>query len=138
MAANGIIIAIIEMVMIYKLEGRRNILIYITTGTLLVAASFLLLTIPGPAAFIAIAMIITVTFGEIFSMPFMNTYWIKRTQPANRGQYAALYTMAWSAAQTLGPVFGARLADKAGFNILWWCVGALLIFTAIGFRLLKK
>ncbi len=138
MAANGIIIAIIEMVLIYKLEGRRNILYYITAGILLVAASFLLLTIPGPAATIAIAMIITVTFGEILSMPFMNTYWIKRTQPANRGQYAALYTMAWSAAQTLGPVFGASLADKAGFNVLWWGTGALLIFTALGFRLLKK
>jgi predicted MFS family arabinose efflux permease len=138
MAANGIIIAIIEMVLIYKLEGRRNILFYITAGILLVAASFLLLTIPGPAATIAIAMIVTVTFGEILSMPFMNTYWIKRTQPANRGQYAALYTMAWSAAQTLGPVFGARLADNSGFNVLWWCTGALLIFTAFGFRLLKN
>jgi predicted MFS family arabinose efflux permease len=138
MAANGIIIAIIEMVLIYKLEGRRNILYYITAGILLVAASFLLLTIPGPAATIAVAMIITVTFGEILSMPFMNSYWIKRTQPANRGQYAALYTMAWSAAQTLGPVFGARLADNSGFNVLWWGTGALLIFTALGFRLLKK
>jgi predicted MFS family arabinose efflux permease len=138
MAANGIIIAIIEMVIIYKLEGRRNILFYITIGILLVGLSFIMLTAPFSAATVAITMIVLVTFGEILSMPFMNTYWIRRTQPANRGQYAALYTMAWSVAQTLGPMLGAKLADDAGFMVLWWAVGSLLIVTAFVFSRLDK
>jgi predicted MFS family arabinose efflux permease len=79
-------------------------------------------------------MIVLVTFGEILSMPFMNSYWIKRTQPGNRGQYAALYTMAWSVAQTIGPMLGAKLADAAGFQWLWWCTGFLLLLTAWAFN----
>jgi predicted MFS family arabinose efflux permease len=138
MAANGIIIAIIEMVIIYKLEGRRNILVYITIGIILVGLSFLILTAPFSAATVAITMIVIVTFGEILSMPFMNTYWIRRTQSTNRGQYAALYTMAWSVAQTLGPMLGATLADNAGFMVLWWAVGGLLIITALAFNRLDK
>lgn len=133
MASNGIIIALVEMVLIYKLEGRRKHIHYIAAGVFLVGVSFLLLNLPAAAVPLAICMIVLVTFGEILSMPFMNSYWIARTQPSNRGQYAALYTMAWSAAQTLGPMGGAQLAEYFGFNILWWAVGSLSIIASIAF-----
>jgi predicted MFS family arabinose efflux permease len=94
MSVNGIIIALVEMVLIYKLEGKRKNTIYITMGVGIVGLSFLMLNLPGIGALLAFAMIILITFGEIFSMPFMNTYWISRTHHSNRGQYAALYTMA--------------------------------------------
>jgi len=138
MASNGIIIALLEMVLIYKLEGKRKNTHYITIGVLLVAISFLILNLPGPSAFIAISMMTLVTFGEILSMPFMNSYWISRTTTFNRGEYAALYTMAWSAAQTIGPMSGAQLAQYAGFNFLWWIVGGLLIFASFAFWKLEN
>ena len=138
MSVNGIIIALVEMVLIYKLEGKRKNIFYITTGVLLTGLSFLLLNIPVAPVAIACCMIILITFGEILSMPFMNSYWIARTQPSNRGQYAALYTMAWSAAQTLGPMGGAQLAQHYGFNSLWWAVGCLSIFASLSFWLLHK
>lgn len=138
MALNGIIIALVEMVLIYKLEGRRKNMVYITLGVFIVGLSFLLLNVQGSFIVIASSMIVLVTFGEILSMPFMNSYWITRTQPANRGQYAALYTMAWSAAQTLGPMGGAQLAQYAGFNVLWWAVGVLSILTSLAFWKLHR
>ena len=98
-----------------------------------------MLNIPGASVAVAASMIVMVTFGEILSMPFMNSYWIARTQPSNRGQYAAIYTMAWSAAQTLGPMGGAQLAEHAGFNVLWWTVGGLSMIASYSFwRLHKK
>lgn len=130
MASNGVIIALVEMVLIYKLERRNRNMFYITIGVTLVGIAFLILHIPANAAIVAASMIVIVTFGEILSMPFMNSYWVSRTQPGNRGQYAALYTMAWSAAQTLGPMGGAQLAEAAGFDVLWWVVGALSLLTA--------
>ena len=134
MAINGIMIAVIEMVLVYKLEGQRKSMVYITAGVALTGISFWLLNIPFNGAFIAFSMIILITFGEILAMPFMNSYWISRTQTTNRGQYAALYTMAWSAAQTLGPMGGAQLAQHFGFTVLWWVVGGLSIVAALAFR----
>jgi len=133
MASNGIIIAVIEMVLIYKLEGRRKHIAYISFGVFLVGLSFLLLNLPAAAILVAWCMIIMVTFGEILSMPFMNSYWISRTQPTNRGEYAALYTMAWSAAQTLGPMGGAQLVEHFGFTVLWWVVGGICIIASLSF-----
>jgi len=125
MAVNGIIIALVEMVLVYKLESATNYTKYIVRGVALVGVSFIMLNLPGMGVILAVPMIVIITFGEILSMPFMNTYWISRSHDSNRGQYAGLYTMAWSAAQCLGPLLGAQVAEHYGFNTLWFIVGAL-------------
>src|SRR5688572_18233255 len=93
LAINGIIIALVEMVLIYKLEGKRRNHVYITMGVFLTGLSFLILNFPSAGALLAFSMITLVTFGEILALPFMNTFWITRSEHATRGQYAALYTM---------------------------------------------
>ncbi len=138
MAANGIIIVLVEMVLIYKLEGRKHNLVYITVGVGMAGISFLLLNIPGVAGTLAFCMIALITFGEILSMPFMNSYWIKRTQPSNRGQYAALYTMAWAVAQTLGPIGGSQAAQHFGFHVLWGIAGAIALLASFSYWRLHK
>lgn len=138
LASNGIIIAVIEMALIYKLEGRRKNLQYIATGVLLVSISFLMLNIPGIGPGLAFCMILTVTAGEMLAMPFMNSFWISRTRHANRGQYAALYTMAWSAAQTLGPMAGSQLAQNTSFNWLWFVAGGVSMLVSFFYSRLNK
>ncbi len=133
MSANGIIIALVEMILVYKMEHKGKNALLITTGVGLMGLSFFMLNIPGIGAAMAFLIIVVVTFAEIFSMPFMNTYWIGRTQNNNRGQYAALYTMAWSAAQCVGPLLGAQVADHAGFAVLWWIVGGIAVFASYSF-----
>jgi predicted MFS family arabinose efflux permease len=137
LAVNGIIIAIIEMVLVHKLEGKRKNLHYISLGIFMCSISFLMLNIPGLGPPLAFFMIFVMTFGEIFSMPFMNTFWISRSHAANRGQYAALYTMAWSAAQTLGPLGGSQMADHLGFKWLWFSAAAICILVAVLIRRLQ-
>lgn len=137
MAFNGLLIVLVEMVLIYRLEGRRHQLIYIALGVALVALSYLLLGI-GPVGILAATLIIfLLTMGEIFAMPFMNTYWISRSSEHNRGEYAALYTMAWSAAQTFGPMLVAQLADRSGFRFSWFVVGAIGMLVAFIFWQLR-
>ena len=133
MATNGLIIVVIEMVIVYKLEGRQKNTVYIAIGTLLMAAAYCMLNVFLMTAFMAFVMIVFITFAEILAMPFMNSYWISRSKPHNRGQYAALYTMAWSAAQTFGPMGGAQIAEHYGFNWLWWTVCGLSLIAVFGF-----
>jgi MFS family permease len=78
------------------------------------------------------------TVGEILSMPFMNSYWISRTLPNNRGQYAALFTVAWASAQAIGPLIGSLVAENYGYYILWFIVSATCILLAVLYRSLKE
>lgn len=135
---NGLLIAFIEMVLVFKLEGRRSKLYYITTGVLLCGFSYLMLNVFHMNAALAIGMIILITLGEMFSMPFMNSFWIARSASHNRGQYAGLYTIAWSVAQTLGPFLGSQVAEHAGWGVLWWGVGGLCVVASGGFALMYR
>lgn len=138
MALNGVIIVALEMVLIYSFEGKRKNLIFVALGVLICSISFFTLLIPGNAKLIALLMILLITIGEISSMPFMNTFWTARSNEDNRGQYAALITIAWATGQTLGPFLCARLVETTSFNVLFIVLGSLLLFTAFGFYRLSQ
>lgn len=138
MTMNGLIITLFEMVLVFKLEGRRDNLFYIMYGVSLLGLSFILLNSLPLSLFVAFICMILVTIGEILAMPFMNSFWISRTGMANRGQYAGLYTIAWSTAQVVGPSGGAQIAERWGFRTLWWVIGGLCFLSALGFRWLRR
>jgi predicted MFS family arabinose efflux permease len=104
----------------------------------MVGLGFILLQTTFMPALVCFAMIVLITLGEILAMPFMNSYWIGRAQPSNRGQYAGLYTMAWSAAQTIGPMVGAQVADHWGFSILFWLISLICISAAFLFHRMRQ
>ncbi len=137
MALNGLIIACFEMVIVFRLEGQKPNLFYIRNGTLLIGMSFVLLNVLPATAGAAILCMVLVTFGEILSMPFMNSFWISRTHPSNRGQYAGLYTIAWSTAQVVGPTGGTQVVQHFSFSLLWWLVGGLCLTTSFLIKWLR-
>jgi MFS family permease len=138
LALNGLLIAFIEMVMIHNLEGKRNSLVYIVAGILIGGAGFVLLNLVPVSAFAAIVVVIFITFSEMMTMPFTNSFWISRTSENNRGQYAALYSMAWSSAQIAAPVIGGFFIALGGFSLLWWILAGLSLISAAGFLFLYR
>ncbi len=138
MALNGLIIALFEMITIFSLEGKRPSLHFISGGVLLVSIAFLLLNFPAiNYGMIALLSMLILTFGEILAMPFMNAFWIGRTVQNNRGQYAALYSVAWASAQTVGPYAGSLIAEHSGYKTLWYVIGSICFLLAIFYRRLQ-
>ncbi|HEY0898993.1 MAG TPA: MFS transporter [Sphingobacteriaceae bacterium] len=133
MALNGLIIAFSEMVIVHKVEGTRPPMIFIAFGVILVGIGYSIVNVLPPAAWVAVLAVVIMTMGEIFSLPFMNTYWISRTTDNNRGEYAGLYTMAWSAAQILAPTFGSQMILYLGYTSLWYTITLICFFSAAGF-----
>lgn len=133
MAINGIIIVAIEMVLIYTLEKKNKNTQYIIIGLVLCAMAFFSLLIPGNAKFISLTMILFITIGEIMAMPFMNTFWTQRSNSQNRGQYAALYTISWGLANTLGPFLCSALVDATNFKVAFIVLGFVLLVSGFGF-----
>lgn len=138
LGVNGVIIALFEMVMISKIENKRSPVFYIVTGVLIVGLSFATLMLPKflPVV-VALISVTCFTFGEMFAIPFVNTFVIKRSNEFNRGQYAAGYTVAWSIAQVVGPTGGFYLAEKMGYNPLWISIVVLLLLCAYGYSTLN-
>jgi len=137
MSANGLLIALFEMVIVFKLEGRRPYLLLMFYGSICMACSFLVLNIPLSSGFIvAFFSMLILTIAEMISMPFMNSYYIARSNERSRGQYAAMYTIAWSAAQVIGSSGGSLIAGSLGFTALWFIISAFCLLTAVGYFLM--
>ena len=107
-------------------------------GALFTGSAFVIFNLlPGQHS-VALISICIITIGEMLTMPFMNSFWISRTDQNNRGQYAGLYTVAWSTAQVVGPYAGSQVAQHYDFILLWWIVGGISVITALGFKYLQK
>lgn len=135
---NGVVIALTEMVMISKIENKKSPMYYIVLGVIIVSFSFAVLMLPKFVPLVlAVLSILLFTFGEMFSLPFFNTFVVKRSNEYNRGLYAAGYTLSWSVAQVVGPTGGFYVAEKFGYNVLWVAVTVLLVICAYFFSRLK-
>jgi len=61
-------------------------------------------------------------------MPFASAFVAERSTEANRGQYMALYTMAWAIASVVAPMSGLYISEHFGFNSVW----AILLLLGVG------
>ena len=127
LALNGLLVAAVELVLVYKIERKGSLYQWIILGSLLLTLSYgLILFLHGFLWFLFI--IILVSFSEMLVMPFTNTFMNNRSGKANRGQYASLYVMAWSASHIFTPILATNVMNEWGYNALWWIM--------IGFTLL--
>lgn len=138
LGVNGFIIALLEMVMINNLENKRSPIFYIVTGVIVVGCSFAILLTPVVLpVIVGLISVICFTFGEMFSLPFINTFVIKRSNEFNRGQYAAGYMMSWSVAQVVAPIAGFYIAENYSYNVLFIGITVMLFGCAYGYRTLS-
>lgn len=136
---NGAVIALFEMIMINKIEAKRSPMFFITVGAVLFAVSYIILS--APVSFHIAAAVLTIvvfTCGEMLTLPFINTIVISRSNEHNRGLYAAGYTLSWSCAQVVGPLFGFFIAKNFGYNWLWFGLACMLLLCTWGFNTLNK
>ncbi len=139
MSLNGILIAVVEMVLVFKLEGRFPYLKLMGYASVIMGLSFLLLNLPiGSGILVAGFSVMVITIAEMIGMPFMNSFYINRSSGSNRGQYAGLYTMSWSIAQVIGSSGGALLATSVGFFNLWLIITIICFIAAVGYYWLQK
>lgn len=138
MAYNGLLVFVFEMPMVYMAERRFRQIHCIMAGSLLYGLSYIVLNISAWPLGIALLGMTALSFGEILGMPFTNTYAISRASSASRGQYMGLFTMAFSSAHVIAPVMGMQIADRLGFEVLWYLLGVLSVVVIAGLWYLDK
>ena len=129
MGCNGLIIAIFEMPLLFKVENRFKPVTLVFLGSLLVAAGFFVFNLIAIPFIAAIAYTLFLTFGEMLSFPFSNNYAMSFSTDHNRGKYMGLYTMTFSSAHIASPLLGLYIVNHWGYETLWnWsallCAGA--------------
>jgi predicted MFS family arabinose efflux permease len=135
---NGLLVVLIEMPLVTYLEKERKLFRYIIIGTLCLPVSFAILKFGEGMILPAIVYTVIITLSEIYAMPFMMNYSLSRPKKERQGQYSALYSIAYGISNIIAPVLGLGLANRYGFNTLFYVLIGLSIVAAIGFMLLRK
>lgn len=136
-ALNGGLIFLTEMPIVESIDKKFNHIKIIAFGLVLFALSFIILN-TYHTLWVAIIGMLLLTFGEVFSFPFSNTYALERSKKGNQGSYMALYGMTFSVAFILGPNIGMYVVAKFGYNTLWYSMVGVLMLSFVILQLLKK
>lgn len=137
LALNGGLIFLIEMPIVEYLEKKHNQIKLVIVGLVLFALSFIVLN-TFHSTLIAVIGMLLLTFGEIFSFPFSNTFAMERSKKGNQGSYMALYGMTFSAAFIISPKMGMYVLDRYGYTTLWNLVTIILILSILIMLLLRR
>lgn len=137
MGMNGLLIFLVEMPLIYALEKYFQSLSLIMTGGLLIALGVLSLGLVQTAWLAATVFLLLITFGEILSFPFSNTYAMEFANERNRGKYMGFYTMTFSIAHVISPLLWLRLADNSGYNAVWYAGAMACLVASIAVYMIK-
>lgn len=137
MALNGIILVLLEMPMVYQYE-KKDQLKMVALGSALIGLSFLVFNIFGYWYGVALFSMFVISIGEIFKMPFANAFALKRSNPKNRGEYMALYSISYSVAFIFAPTIGMWVAEAVSWAVLWYSCGIICVGTTLGFVWLSK
>ena len=124
-ALNGLIVFMVEMPLIYRIEGRRTSLYFVRIGLILYALAYLAFQVPPGGIWSALLFTVAISFGEIFVMPFSSNHVYSSMGTTRQGQYVALYTMAYSVANIIGPLLGTQVIANWGYTTLWYSLAVI-------------
>jgi predicted MFS family arabinose efflux permease len=137
-AINGLLIVLLEMPLVSFMEERWRVLRVIFWGMVAVGSAFLLLPFGYLGTAVLVVFYVILTFGEMLSMPFANTYAAQLAPPARRGEYMGLIGISFSAGFIVAPTLGLRLAESIGFETLFAVVAVVGLAASLGVRSLDR
>jgi len=138
LALNAFLIVLIEMPIVHKLAPNNANIKLVQIGTIAIGLSYFVFLLSPTWIWIAVINMVLLSFGEIFAMPFSNTYCMNLTTPENRGKYMALYSMSYSFAFIIAPILGMQIASRFGFETLWIILSLISVFTVFGLGTIRR
>ncbi|MCU0392282.1 MAG: MFS transporter [Thermoflexibacter sp.] len=137
LALNGLMVALFEMLIVYKIAERVSQLRMISYGVIMLILAFVMIML-SKNLFIIVLSIAFFTFGEIFMFPYMNVFTINRSTPASRGKFIGMYASVFSIAWTFAPLIGTNIAEKYNFMTLWYMMIGFNVLGLVGFQILEQ
>ncbi len=119
MLLNGVIIVLIEMPLVSWLENKKvshpKLFFY---SSFLMGISFILLLFDSYWEILILHMVL-ITFGEMISFPFTNTFAMNRAKKGQEGIYMAWYSISFSFAHIICPILSFSIIEQFGYITNW-------------------
>jgi predicted MFS family arabinose efflux permease len=135
---NGLLVVLIEMPLVNNYKNFSNKSKLIAFGCLFQAIAFVTIGIHINTIILFVLYIILATFSEIYAMPFMMDFVMQRGVSERKGQYLALYSVAYAGSLIFAIKLGLSLGEKLSFSTTYYIFAFLTILLAWGYITIMK
>jgi MFS family permease len=135
-AVNGVLIVAAQLPVTRVIQHRdpRRLL---TVAALLAGYGFALTAFAGSLWTLVLTVCVW-TFAEMLNAPTQSSLVVRLSPVEGRGRYQGIYTMSWSLAALVAPLFAGVVIDAYGANWLWGGCAVLGTVAAAGYVLLTR
>jgi predicted MFS family arabinose efflux permease len=125
LSINGLLVFLLEMPIVSRIERKQtNKIKSIAIGSLFITLGYYILLLDSWAGVLVISIIL-LTFGEIFSFPFVNAVALDRAPKGQEGKYMGFYTMSFSLAHIASSKTGLEIIAHYNYQVNWFIMGTL-------------
>ena len=138
MGFNGLLIAMVEMPLVYSIENKYEKMKLVGIGAIIFGLAYLPFLWTSWLWITPWIFMVLLSLGEILNMPFSNSWVSERASAATQGRYMGVYSMSWAIAFILGPTVSMYIAEHYDFSMLWIFTSSVCIISGLGYLVLRR
>ncbi len=135
--ANGILVFLFEMPIVYLIERSKKYFPPMIGGAFLIGLGYLCLAIFDNPLVAICSYSLLIAIGEIINFPLIPSLAMRRANDKNQGKYMGVVSMMFAMAFTLAPISGLPVVEVIGFDAYWFVVAGLSTLSGCCLWLLK-
>lgn len=136
--ANGLLVLLLEMPIVYKIEQTKRFFKPMAYGALLIGIAYLCLNFNNWALGAIILYSVFVAVGEVINFPMIPSIAMRRSSESNQGKYMGTVSTMFAMAFLLAPATGLPVIERIGFEAYWYFAAGLSLISCTGLLILRK
>lgn len=129
--ANGLIIFLLEMPLVYIIEQRNRFIKPLVMGALMIGVGYASLSLFSNPVVAIVIFSILIGVGETINFPLIPTLVLRRADTQNHGKYMGMVSTMFAMAFLLAPISGLPVIERIGFYPYWYLAAGMSLLSAI-------
>ncbi len=136
--ANGILVFLWEMPLVYIIEQKKKFIQPMIAGAILIGIAFACLNIFSSPIVAITLFSLLIAIGEVINFPLIPTLAMKRADTDNQGKYMGVVSMMFAMAFLISPVAGLPVIDLVGYDVYYFIAAGLSVLSGFCLWLLRR
>lgn len=135
--ANGLMVFLFEMPLVYIIEKKNKYFPPMIAGAILIGFAYFSLSLFENALVAIILYSFLVALGETINFPLIPSLSMRRANDQNQGKYMGAVSMMFAMAFLIAPISGLPVVEIIDYHIYWYITGSLSIISGVSLYFLK-
>lgn len=136
--ANGLMVFLFEMPLVYKIEQSNKYFKPLAFGAVLIGSGYASLTLFGNPIIAILLYSVLVAVGEVINFPLIPSLCMRRADKDNQGKYMGVVSMMFAMAFMLAPISGLPVIEHVGYQAYWIIAASLSVISGIALWFMRR